>query len=126
MIIIKRGLRLKYKTGWVTDNSDKLFYLINKRNIARAAINGLGRIGRAAFKILFENNDLEPIAINYLVPPESLAYLLKYDSVYGRYDKEVNYTNNSLSVDVKIIQVFNQKDPGNLPWKELEIDIVFD
>jgi len=94
--------------------------------MARAAINGLGRIGRAAFKILLEKNDLELVAINDLVPPENLAYLLKYDSVYGRYEKEISHTNDSLIIDGMNIKVLNEKDPGNLPWKEFEIDIVFE
>ena len=94
--------------------------------MARVAINGLGRIGRSAFKIMLENNDLELVAINDLVSPENLCYLLKYDSVYGRYEKEVNYTNDSLIVNDKIIKVFNEKDPEYLPWKEMEIDIVFE
>ena len=94
--------------------------------MARVAINGLGRIGRSAFKILLENNDLELVAINDLVSPENLAYLLKYDSVYGGYEKEVNYTFDALIVDGKIIKVFNEKEPENLPWKELEIDLVFE
>ncbi len=94
--------------------------------MARIAINGLGRIGRSAFKILIDNEDVELVAINDLVPPENLAYLLKYDTVYGRYEKEVISSKDSLVVDGKIIKVLSEKDPENLPWKELEIDIVLE
>lgn len=93
----------------------------------RVAINGLGRIGRATLKILMDRNDFELVAVNDLVPVSNLAYLLKYDTVYGKYDKEVSASgDNSLSVGEKEIKVFSEKDPSQLPWKDLNIDIVFE
>ena len=92
----------------------------------KIAINGLGRIGRAAFKIILDTPELELVAVNDLVSPDNLAYLLKYDTVYGRYNKSVDYDSNSLSVDGKEYKVFNEKDPTKLPWKDLEIDIVLE
>ena len=92
----------------------------------KIAINGLGRIGRAAFKIILDTPELELVAVNDLVSPDNLAYLLKYDTVYGRYDKSVDYDSNSLSVDGKEYKVFNEKDPTQLPWKDLDVDIVLE
>lgn len=94
--------------------------------MAKVAINGLGRIGRAAFKIIVDTPDMELVAVNDLVDPENLAYLLKYDSVYGRYDKKVEAKENSLSVADKTYQVFNKKNPEELPWGELGVDVVLE
>lgn len=94
--------------------------------MTRIAINGLGRIGRAVCKIVLDNPDLELVAVNDLVPPDNLAYLLKYDTVYGRYSKQVDSTNNSLIVDGKEYKYFQEKDPETLPWQDLKIDIVFE
>jgi len=92
----------------------------------KVAINGLGRIGRATFKIVLERPDLEIVAVNDLVPAENLAYLLKYDSVYGRYNKTVGYDDDGLTVDGKHFKLLNEKDPAALPWGELGIDVVFE
>jgi glyceraldehyde 3-phosphate dehydrogenase len=94
--------------------------------MTKVAINGLGRIGRAAFKIINEKNDLDLVAVNDLVPIDNLAYLLKLDTVYGRYEKEILHTNDSFKIKGKTIKVLNEKDPEMLPWKELEVDIVFE
>jgi glyceraldehyde 3-phosphate dehydrogenase len=94
--------------------------------MAKVAINGLGRIGRATFKIVLEKPELELVAINDLVPVDNLAYLLKYDTVYGRYGKEVRAKENLLVVDGKGYKVFSERDPSNLPWKELGVDAVFE
>jgi glyceraldehyde 3-phosphate dehydrogenase len=94
--------------------------------MAKVAINGLGRIGRAAFKIILETPELELVAVNDLVPPDNLAYLLKYDTVYGRYDKKVESESDSLIVEDKRYRVFNQRDPAQLPWGDLGIDVVFE
>ncbi|MBN2008559.1 type I glyceraldehyde-3-phosphate dehydrogenase [candidate division KSB1 bacterium] len=94
--------------------------------MARVAINGLGRIGRASLKIISDTPELELVAINDLVPTENLAYLLKYDTVYGRYEKDVRHDNDRLIVGDKSCQVFHEKDPLKLPWKELGIDIVLE
>jgi glyceraldehyde 3-phosphate dehydrogenase len=92
----------------------------------KVAINGLGRIGRAALKIIIDNPELELAAINDLVPPESLVYLLKYDSVYGRYEKKTETDGSDITIDGRKIKVLSEKDPANLPWKDLGIDIVFE
>jgi glyceraldehyde 3-phosphate dehydrogenase len=92
----------------------------------KVAINGLGRIGRATFKIVLERADLEIVAVNDLVPAENLAYLLKYDSVYGRFNKTVGYDDEGLTVEGKHFKLLNEKDPAALPWGELGIDVVFE
>ncbi|MBW1917849.1 MAG: type I glyceraldehyde-3-phosphate dehydrogenase [Deltaproteobacteria bacterium] len=94
--------------------------------MAKVAINGMGRIGRAAFKVILETPELELVAINDLMPLDNLVYLLKYDTVYGRYDKKVEIEDNHLVVDGKKHRFFSAKDPAQLPWKELGIDIVFE
>ncbi len=88
----------------------------------KIAINGFGRIGRAILKIGLEKN-LDIVAINDLVDIKTLAYLLKYDSVYGNY-KKVDYGKGWLEIGKKKIKVFNEKKPEKLPWKKLNIDIV--
>ena len=90
------------------------------------AINGLGRIGRAALKIILDTPGLDLLAINDLVPVDNLAYLLKYDSAYGRYNKNVNENGKDLIIDGKSYKVLHEKDPADLPWKELDIDLVFE
>jgi glyceraldehyde 3-phosphate dehydrogenase len=94
--------------------------------MAKVAINGLGRIGRATFKIVLETPELELVAVNDLVPLDNLAYLLKYDTVYGRYDKKVESDGDSLIVEGKRYRVFNQRDPAQLPWGDLGLDLVFE
>jgi len=94
--------------------------------MAKVAINGLGRIGRATFKIILETPELELVAVNDLVPLDNLAYLLKYDTVYGRYEKKVESDGDSLIVEGKRVRVFNQRDPAQLPWGDLGLDLVFE
>jgi glyceraldehyde 3-phosphate dehydrogenase len=94
--------------------------------MTKVAINGLGRIGRATFKILLETPGLDLVAVNDLVPPETLAYLLKFDTVYGRYSKPISHNSNSLTIEGKDCKVFSEKDPANLPWGDLDIDLVFE
>jgi glyceraldehyde 3-phosphate dehydrogenase len=93
---------------------------------ARIAINGFGRIGRAAFKIAFDNPEIEIAAINDLTEPSILAHLLKYDTAYGRYNKSIEIKDGSLVVDGKTIKVFAEKDPLNLPWEEMGVDVVLE
>ena len=96
----------------------------------KIAINGFGRIGRATFKNLLDDLDVEIVAINDLTSPKILSHLLKYDSVYGIYEKEVKGIeegeNGFLIVDGKKFQVFAEKDPEKLPWEELGIDVVLE
>jgi len=92
----------------------------------RVAINGFGRIGRLFFKAAFELPNIEIVALNDLGDVENLAYLLKYDTVYGRYAKEVkaDMANGKLIVDGKEIAFLQIKDPTQLPWKDLNVDVV--
>lgn len=93
---------------------------------SRIAINGFGRIGRNAFKVAFERDDLEIVAINDLTSTETLAHLLKHDSNYGTYGKKVDFDEKGIIVDGKHITVFAERDPAALPWKENKIDIVIE
>ena len=92
----------------------------------KIAINGFGRIGRLVFRIIEERNDMEVVAINDLSSPEELAYLLKYDTNHRRYDKDITYDDSNLIVNGKKIKVYKELEPINLPWKQLEIDIVLE
>ncbi|MFA5392625.1 MAG: type I glyceraldehyde-3-phosphate dehydrogenase [Candidatus Paceibacterota bacterium] len=93
----------------------------------RIAINGFGRIGRAFFRIAFGEADLEIVAINDLGDLENLAYLLKHDTVYGTYQKNIQtLLPNKLIVDKKEIVFLQEKDPVKLPWKDLKIDIIIE
>ncbi|RJP44852.1 type I glyceraldehyde-3-phosphate dehydrogenase, partial [Candidatus Parcubacteria bacterium] len=91
---------------------------------ARVAVNGFGRIGRLFFRQGFGNPDFEIVAINDLGDSENLAHLLKYDTVYGRYGKEISNKNGNLVVGGKSVRFLQAKDPAQLPWKELKVDIV--
>jgi glyceraldehyde 3-phosphate dehydrogenase len=92
----------------------------------RVAINGLGRIGRATLKIVHETADLELVAVNDIAPPDDLAYLLKYDSVYGRYGEEVRHEGDHLVVGAERYKVLAEKDPAALPWRDMDVDLVFE
>jgi glyceraldehyde 3-phosphate dehydrogenase len=94
--------------------------------MANVAINGFGRIGRAAFKIILETPELDLVGLNDIAPLANLAYLLKYDSVYGRYDKDVEVEDGKLVVDGKPYAFYQERDLAQLPWGELEVDVVFE
>ena len=94
--------------------------------ITKIAINGFGRIGRSAFKIARERSDREIVAINDLTDTKTLAYLLKHDSNYGEYGRRVDVTEDELIVDGKSVKVLAEKDPANLPWGEMKIDVVIE
>jgi len=94
--------------------------------MANVAINGLGRIGRAALKIILDVPELNLAAANDVATPENLAYLLRYDTVYGRYEKSVKIDDGQLIVGGKTIRLLSEKDPAKLPWKDLKIDLVFE
>jgi glyceraldehyde 3-phosphate dehydrogenase len=94
--------------------------------MARVAINGLGRIGRATLKIVLETPELELVAANDLAPPDSFVYLLKYDTVYGRYEHSVTSETGTLVIKGKPIHLIHEADPAKLPWRDLGIDIVFE
>ena len=94
----------------------------------KVAINGFGRIGRLAFRQMFGAEGYEVVAINDLTSPKMLAYLLKYDSAQKRYDKAetVEAGENSITVDGKTIRIYAEKDANNLPWGELDVDVVLE
>lgn len=94
--------------------------------MARIAINGLGRIGRAALRLILDSKELELVAVNDIAPAENIAYLVKYDSVYGRYGEDVYARDGSLFVDKKSFKFLSEKDPAALPWKDLKVDIVIE
>lgn len=92
----------------------------------KIAINGFGRIGRAALKVMLEKPELDLIAVNDLMTAENAAYLLKYDSVYGIYKKNISFENDQLIVDDKNIRFLSEPDPAKLPWGDLGIDVVIE
>lgn len=92
----------------------------------KIAINGLGRIGRASLKLILTNPDLELVAVNDIAPINAIAYLLKYDSAHGLFEKEIVAENNEFIIDNNRIKFFNEKDPSQLPWDELQIDVVIE
>lgn len=92
----------------------------------RVAINGFGRIGRITFRNLLKKNDVEVVAFNDLTDAKTLAHLLKYDSVHKKFDGTVEVEGDSLVINGKKIRVYAERDPANLPWKELEIDVVIE
>lgn len=92
----------------------------------RVAINGFGRIGRNTLKAGFDRDDIEFVAINDLADTKSLAYLLKYDTVYGRYKHKVEHDDKSLTINGQKIVALAERDPGKLPWGDLDIDVVIE
>ncbi|WP_422446060.1 type I glyceraldehyde-3-phosphate dehydrogenase [Thermoanaerobacterium sp. DL9XJH110] len=91
----------------------------------KVGINGFGRIGRNSFKAAFKKHpEIEIVAINDLYDTKTLAHLLKYDSVFGTFDAQVEAKDSSLVVNGKEVKVFAEKDPANIPWKDLGVDIV--
>jgi len=94
--------------------------------VARIAINGLGRIGRAALRLILDSKELELVAVNDIAPAENIAYLVKYDSVYGRYGDDVFAKDGALHVDKKSFKFLSEKDPAALPWRDLKVDIVIE
>ena len=90
------------------------------------AINGLGRIGRAALKTLTDADGLDLVAVNDIVDAENLSYLIKYDTVYGRYHRDVSAVEGALVLDGKRIPVLAERDPAKLPWAELGVDLVLE
>ena len=92
----------------------------------RVAINGFGRIGRAAFKIALDRKNIDIVAINDLTDTETLAHLLTYDTVYGKYPKKVGFTEHAILVQGKTYPVTAEKDPAALPWKEKRVDVVIE
>jgi glyceraldehyde 3-phosphate dehydrogenase len=94
--------------------------------MAKVAINGLGRIGRATLKIIEDTPELELVAVNDIISTDNIVYLLRYDTAYGKYDKPVHTQGNNLVVGEHSIRLYSEKDPTQLPWKDLQIDVVFE
>lgn len=92
----------------------------------KIAINGFGRIGRNVFKVAFEDSEIEIVAINDLTSPKTLAHLLKYDSTYGVYSKSVEVKDDAIVVDGKEIKIFAERNPADLPWGELGVDVAIE
>ena len=92
----------------------------------KVAINGFGRIGRVSFRVLLERKNIEVVAINDITDTKTLAHLLKYDSVHGILNAEISHTEKSITINGKEIKVFAEKDPSNLPWKNLGVDTVIE
>ncbi len=101
-------------------------FIIRHMKQTKIAINGFGRIGRSFFRMAFGLPEFQIVAVNDLTDTKTLAYLLKYDSVYGRYKHSVGDVDGHLVVDGTQIKVFAEKEPANLPWKNLGIDIVIE
>jgi len=94
--------------------------------MTKIAINGFGRIGRLAFKSLIQRNNIEVVAINDLTDPGTLAHLLKYDSVHGRFDGTISVDGDALVVNGNKITIYAEKEPKNLPWAQLGVEIVLE
>ena len=94
--------------------------------MTKVAINGFGRIGRHALKVAWDKEDLEIVAINDLTDNKSLAHLLKYDTAYPDWGHDISFDEENLIIDGKKIKTFAQKDPGLLPWGDLEVDVVME
>ena len=94
--------------------------------MTKVAINGMGRIGRAALKIVMDRPELELVAVNDLMDLDNLVYLLNYDTVYGVYKHRVAISGDNLVVNGKSIKFLSVKDPAQLPWKDLGVEIVLE
>lgn len=92
----------------------------------KVAINGAGRIGRALVRLMLADRDFELVAVNDLMDVESIAYLLRFDTVYGRYPGKIAVDDGNLDVDGRRVRVLRGADPARLPWKELGVDLVFE
>jgi glyceraldehyde 3-phosphate dehydrogenase len=92
----------------------------------RVGINGFGRIGRSVFRILSDRDDIEVVAINDLYPNDQLAYLLRFDTVMGVFDQEVTFDDESMTVGGRRVVMTDHKDPAEIPWGELEVDVVIE
>ena len=98
----------------------------NQAPITKVAINGFGRIGRYTAKLLFSHPGIQLVAINDLADQNAIAHLLKYDSVHGKFEKDIVLKEDQLLIEGHLIRLFSKSNPEELPWKELEIDIVLE
>ena len=90
----------------------------------RLGINGFGRIGRSVFRQLLDNKNITIVGINDLTDPSTLAHLLKYDSTHGVLNAEISAKDSTLLVNKKNIQIFSEQNPKDIPWKDLDVDVV--
>jgi glyceraldehyde 3-phosphate dehydrogenase len=97
-----------------------------KKVAVKVAINGLGRIGRAALKLILDTPELELVAVNDIGSLENMAYLIKYDTVYGRYERDVEAADGALVIDGEPISYLSERDPARLPWSDLGVELVFE
>jgi glyceraldehyde 3-phosphate dehydrogenase len=100
------------------------------RNLVKIGINGFGRIGRNAYRAALEmrgfGKEFDIVAVNDVAPVDSLAYLLKYDSIYGKLNKEVKVEGSGISVDGRKLEITQLKDPGEIPWRKFGVDVVIE
>lgn len=94
--------------------------------MTKVAINGLGRIGRAALKVIMDTPQFELVAVNDIAAIDNMAYLLKYDSVYGRYHKSVEVQDGALIIGTQTVKYLSERNPADLPWSELGVEMVFE
>ena len=119
------GCRLEYCQESAIIETSSIFQP-KTRLMKKIAINGFGRIGRAALKVIFETNDLELVGVNDLLSIENAAYLLKYDSNYGKYDRDIQINGDILTIDGKPVKYTSEKNIESLPWASLEVDVVIE
>jgi glyceraldehyde 3-phosphate dehydrogenase len=93
---------------------------------SKVAINGLGRIGRAALKLVLDQPQLDVVAVNEIGSLDNMVYLLRYDTVYGRYERQVDAVDGKLVIDGKPLVYLSERDPEQLPWADLEVDLVLE
>lgn len=94
--------------------------------LKRVAVNGCGRIGRLTIKLLIEQEDIELVAVNDLTDPTTLAHLLQYDSIHGKYHYKVEEKDGDLIINGKLLKIFAEKNPALIPWESLDVDIVLE
>lgn len=92
----------------------------------KVAINGLGRIGRMVFRIAAASDELELVAVNASYPAETLAHLLNYDTTHGKWEKHVEAKEGKLVIDGSEVQITNERNPENLPWESMGVDLVIE
>ena len=92
----------------------------------RIAINGMGRIGRAAFKVILTDPDLELVAVNDIAPIDTISYLIEHDSVHGTFEKKIEVDGATLVIDDQRVPFFNESNPEHLPWDQLDVDVVIE
>jgi len=105
---------------------NNIYKIMAKNNKIRVAINGFGRVGRAAFRVALERSDIEVVAINDLTDTKTLAHLFKYDSTYGVSDKNISARGKFLVINKKRYPILAEVDPTKLPWKKMKVDVVLE